>query len=131
LRTLFIVTTAAAIVLSGLFAPSDAVRVISADILMLAIPASLTTLVVYGRGYVRTFCIGGLIPSVAPVTVSVLVIWPHVDVFLGDRSNSFLQEQAKRGLACLVFVLVLTIAMGLLAMAIGYLVESANRADTQ
>ncbi len=136
LRTLFILTAVVAIVLSGLFAPSDYVRVMSANTVRLAIPVSLTTLLVYGRGYVRTFCIGGLLPSAGIVlSAPYYANWPGLDVFAGGEPTPapvlVSEQEATIALAWLVLGLVLTIAMGLLAMGVRWLVESGNRVNTQ
>jgi len=130
LRTLFVVTTAAAIILAGLSAPSERVRVLSAGSLILAIPVVLTTVLVYGRGYARTFCIGGLFPA------GCIVLWSLAGSLLGNTLEFFdlhsnLGEQAAELVVWLALDLLLTIAMGLLAMGVRWLVESSNRAETQ
>ncbi len=131
LRTLFILTAVVAIILSGLFAPSDYVRVACANTLTLAIPVSLTTLLIYGRGYVRTFCIGGLLASGGVVLISppVFSVWSIIEASL-DAYSIQLDIAAARALAWLVLTIVLTTAMGLLAMGVRWLVESGRRGDT-
>jgi len=137
LRTIFLLTAAAAIVLAGLSAPSDRVRLLSAALLILALPVVLTTVLVYGRGYARTFCIGGLFPagwsfldalcSPSPTTnVSDLL-----NILLVTQPQSYLWDKASELVGSLLLDLVLTIATGVLAMGVRWLVESSNRADTQ
>ena len=69
LKTLFLVMTAMAVALSLLVAVPPIVRFISAGFLVLALPLVLTVVLIYGRGYRRTFCIGALFPAG-------LAVWP-------------------------------------------------------
>ncbi len=137
LRTLFILTAAVAMMLAGLSAPSDSVRFLSAASLVLAVPLVLTTILIYSGGYARTFCIGGLFPGGWGVIEAFFVAdpSPHVSffsdlLFLG-QSQWYVGERATEVLGFLVIDLLLTIAGGLLAMGVRWLVESRNRADTE
>ncbi len=134
LRTLFVLTAVLAIILSGLSAPSNEVRAASAAAVIIALPAILTTALVYGRGYARTFCIGCLFPAGYGVfELLVFFVGPtrydFVQALLGRDPPS--DDEVAAWLTWLMVVLLLTLAMGLLAMGVRWLVESANRADAR
>ncbi len=60
LRTMFIVTTIVALWCSGLFAPYALARYLTLAFWVLSAPVVLLVMVIYARGYLRTFAIGGL-----------------------------------------------------------------------
>ena len=63
LRTMFWVTTGTAIICAVSF-PMPAVIAMPLMLLIsVALPAVLTTVIIYGRSYQRTFCIGAMFPS--------------------------------------------------------------------
>ncbi len=63
LKTMFLATTGVAVGMSLLFAAPRIVNLIAATCFFLLLPAVLTVVLVYGRGYQRTFCIGALFPA--------------------------------------------------------------------
>ena len=63
LGTMFVVTTAVAIVCSLLFSMPTVAGFPLLLVFSVALPAALTTVIIYGRGYQRTFCIGALFPA--------------------------------------------------------------------
>jgi len=63
LRTLFALTTAAAIACAVFFTLPPWVSIVAAVCVVISMPAVLTVMLVYGRGYTRTFCIGALFPA--------------------------------------------------------------------
>lgn len=62
LRSIFVVTTVAAIVLTLLFQVPDPLAVPVLLFATIAFPAVLVTILIYGSGYQRTFSIGALFP---------------------------------------------------------------------
>lgn len=63
LRAMFVLTAVVAFACAVLFALPNVVAVPLLLATAVALPAVLTTLVVYGSGYLRTFCIGALFPA--------------------------------------------------------------------
>ncbi len=63
LKTLFLVTIGVAVGVSLLFAAPMIVNAIAAGCFLLLLPAVLTVVLICGRGYTRTFCIGALFPA--------------------------------------------------------------------
>ena len=63
LRSMFLLTAVVAVACSVLFVLPLIVAVPVLLLLVIAVPAVLTTKVVYGTGYQRTFCIGALFPA--------------------------------------------------------------------
>ncbi len=62
LRTMFVVTALVAFCCATLFTLPNTVAVLLLA-LAVVLPALLTTFLVYGGGYLRTFCIGALFPA--------------------------------------------------------------------
>jgi hypothetical protein len=63
LSTMFWITTVTAVICAILF-PMPAVIAIPLILLItVALPAVLTTVIIYGGSYQRTFCIGAMFPS--------------------------------------------------------------------
>ena len=60
LRRLFAVLVALVLVAAGIMAPVEEIRSLTGLLLFVASPAALTVAMIYGRGYVRAFCIGGM-----------------------------------------------------------------------
>jgi hypothetical protein len=63
LRTMFVLTACVAFACTVLFAVPDPVAVPLLLALTIGVPAVLTTFIVYGGSYLRTFCIGALFPA--------------------------------------------------------------------
>ena len=101
--------------------------------LMLALPVTLVTLLVYGRGYLRAFCIGALVPSVAQVIAATIVFMMLMfDRPLPSRGLSGLFQRfdeigANVRVAFVVLALLSTMT-GALAVAVRWLVERPYRA---
>jgi len=74
LRSMFVLTTAAAVGLSLLVAGPHWLIMLVLVIVALAIPMLLTIALIYGRGAIRTFSIGALFPAGA-VAISVIPIF--------------------------------------------------------
>jgi len=60
--SMFAVTTAVAVVCSLAFSMSDMVAIPLFLLFSVVLTAVLITIIVYGRGYQRTFCIGAVVP---------------------------------------------------------------------
>jgi len=87
--------------------------------------AALVSMLVYGKGYLRTFCMGAIIP--AGLHAASLV---SLGMLLMSASNwrqmgGFVDLETR--LASLVMSGVATIAAGLVAMAVRFLVESLQK----
>jgi len=63
LQGMFLLMTVLAVAFSLLLAAPPVVRFIGAAFFLLALPTVLTVVLIYGRGYARTFCIGALFPA--------------------------------------------------------------------
>ena len=70
LRTMFVLTTCVAVACTLLFAVPDPVVVPLLLAVTIALPAVLTTFIVYGGSYLRTFCIGALFPAATALYAS-------------------------------------------------------------
>jgi hypothetical protein len=64
LGTLFWITTATAVVCAVVFRMPIEFAIPLIVFISVALPAVLTTVIIYGRSYQRTFCIGAMFPSV-------------------------------------------------------------------
>ena len=121
LRTMFVVTTSLAVVLPLLLTAPLQVRVICSGVLVIMLPVVLTTALVYGHGYYRTFCIGALIPAgltAMPVGSSWLFIasmQQSLDPFFGDTPYAPAIYVAVDFLASLL--------AGLVAILVRWLIE--------
>ena len=121
LRTMFVVTTIAAAVFPLLFASPGIVRMISAAFLLVMFPVVLTTVLIHGRGYARTFCMGALFPAGT-------ALWPigqngSIFMFAWERGVNSLGP-IQFGPAVFVFVTLGTsIVAGLLAVLVRWLIE--------
>ena len=120
LRSLLVATTLTAIFLSCLFGGSTWVAMFAALLVVFAVPVVLITILVYGRGYQRTFCIGALTFAVATLTLP-----------FGIQYEYILAMGVDDGLAprCYVLIGLLTgiliaAAFGLLAVMVRRMVES-------
>ncbi len=60
---MFWITTATAIVCAVLFPMPIAIAIPLILLISVALPAVLTTIIIYGRSYQRTFCIGAMFPA--------------------------------------------------------------------
>ncbi len=123
LRTLFIVTTGLAVTTSGVFAGPTWVSVVTAMVFTAAATIALTVVLIYGRGYQRTFCIGALFPSglvTYQATGSLLAL-----MWYGMGTGS-----GVTALGVAIFLMVyclVVIAAGLLALGVRWMVESSRR----
>ncbi|MEE8451211.1 MAG: hypothetical protein V3R99_04820 [Thermoguttaceae bacterium] len=132
LRSIFALTTLTAIFFSAYFAGPEWSKLGCLLFAMALLPVSLTVALIYGRGYLRTFCIGGLIPcSMTVIFGSYLLLGE----FIGGLDNPFstwsIYKEANWILLSFVAVpFVVSLATGVLAMAVRSVVEGP-RPETQ
>jgi hypothetical protein len=129
LRTMFILMTALAIVLSGIFAGPDWLSVMVGWLLGILAPMALTVGITYGRGYLRTFCIGGLFPAGVVffgVALAVADVWysnlPWMQYYSPPPGDS----RWTVGLSVLTDGIVI-IASGLVATLLRWMIEGPQR----
>jgi hypothetical protein len=123
LRTMFIVTTAAAVACGGLSTPIMGVQAATLLYLALLAPMMLTIAIIYGRGYVRTFAIGASFPALLAV---LLAFGATVDELFDSRFWQYRDRSPGLFLAVAV-VLAVIVATGVIAMGFRWLIESARR----
>ena len=126
LRSLFAITTLLAVMLSLLFASPGWVRLFSSLFWGTAYPAVLTTVLVYGKGYLRTFCLGALFPSAWAMFYLGYVFFQ----FSGALFVVGLGDLDEMGQTVAAFIMVssgMSVLVGLLAMGTRRLVESPDK----
>jgi len=138
LRTMFIVTTIVAVWCSGLFAPYAWARLLTLAIWVFTVPVVLIVMVIYARGYIRTFAIGGLFTTFPLLVFHIIVAYAAVALAFSGDSNStdwsgFLamddnadQSRFAPGICCTVYTAVVFL-FGFLAMGVRWMVESPQR----
>ena len=130
LRTLFVLTTALAVLCSLLFASPGWVRFFSGQFAFAILPAVLVVMLVYGRGYTRTFALGALFPAAACFLASgVMHLYISIEVI--DYRFPDFDDLDEVGIAFGVFVLTVgaaSLISGLIAVGVRWLVESPTRA---
>ena len=126
LRTMFIVMTVLAVALSGIYAGPPWVSVLTGLALGLLAPMVLTIGAVYGRGYARTFCIGGLFPA----GLILIALMPEYVDFIPHGIWGYYPTSGeipwRVGLS--IFVGALTIVVsGLVAVGVRWMIEGPQR----
>jgi hypothetical protein len=134
LRTLLIAMTGLAVFLSGLFAGPSWMSLITVGVVLMTVSICLTVGVGYGRGYVRTFCIGALFPSGSILTWTSLFGFPisfyglsvcEGAVIFAAPSDATLTKLIM-AIAVLIGILVV-IAFGFAACGLRWLIEHRTR----
>lgn len=121
LRTLLVLTTVLAVACSALFAAPARMQVLSALFLVTCWPAILTIILIYGRGYARTFSVGALFPAglvLVFLPLLFLSAYSHIDAW------KLLGEVAALRV---VIPVVMSIATGLLAMGVRWMIEASRQ----
>ena len=131
LASILLVITLTAAVFSSVLAGSDTARVAVVFVLTVAVPMILTVLLVYGRGYLRTFCIGALFPAAATATLIVPLAFQCVDFFLYNynrigRVGRPGDEGEWLAIAILIYGVVILL-FGSVAVAIRWRLEAPQR----
>jgi hypothetical protein len=125
---MFVVTTALAVVLSGLFAGPAWLAYVTAILLAVAAPMVLTVVLIYGRGYARTFCVGALFPLGVLLSAlgSGFLTYPFYGRGPFGRGPS-VDEEARLYIGfALVIASIVIVAFGLLAMGTRWMVEQSR-----
>jgi hypothetical protein len=121
LRTMFIITTVAAVGCAAAFWPTEGVRAIAVLYLIVVTPMAITVALIYGRGYVRTFCIGALFPAVATILF-------FIYFFIGELIGAGDDQAARYKIATFMGAYLMLVSIsGVLAMGIRWMVESPER----
>jgi hypothetical protein len=132
LRTMLAVTAFLAVSCSLLFASPGWVRVAGALCLTLILPAMLTVLLVYGRGYVRTFCIGAVFPS-GITLLSTAVILAYITFAIAFNTARIWQALGTLedvGYSPAIFVGIswgLSVLVGLIGVGVRWSIEGPRR----
>jgi hypothetical protein len=126
--TLLIVTVVVALACSAFFAMPIWVGVVGALFLVISTPAALCVVVIYARGYRRTFSIGALFPAavfIAPTFISLFGLQFLYGPFGDLDENRF---------AIPIFIAVyyvFVLANGLIAVGLRRMVEASQRRGAQ
>lgn len=126
LRTLFALTTAAAIACAVFFALPPWVSVVAAVCVVVSMPVVLTVMLIYGRGYTRTFSIGALFPA------GFCLLAPMVSYFALALAAEYYENMfdgLEPNIVVLVFLNVyfaVVLGNGLLAVGIRRLMEAGQ-----
>jgi len=92
------------------------------------LPVVIVSLLVYGRGYLRTFCIGAIIPAglqaLSSFSLLMLVLQPSV-----WRQAGWSTRQGD--LVSLIFSGLLTVAAGIVAVIVRFLIEHLQGSDAR
>jgi hypothetical protein len=121
LRRLVAVVVTGALFVAGVLAPIDWIRSLTALFLFVAAPGALAATIIYGRGYVRAFAIGGMFHYWVFWIGYAADIWgklPGISLPDDDQLKSAMLTGAGTA-----FVLV----GGLVAMGVRWLVAGADR----
>ncbi len=123
LRTMFILTTVLAVAVSLLFAVPPVVRLVAAAFFALLLPSVVTVVLIYGRGYARTFCVGAIFPA----GVS---IWPFQSgvplLVYGLGGPGGVDDVGYVPGIWIGVTLVVSLVFGLIAMGVRWLVEASQ-----
>jgi len=126
LATVLLVVTISAVCLSVVFYGPEWLRGVLVVTLVTAVPVILTVLLVYARGYMRTFSIGALFPAGSIFFgISLFVVIEFVD---RARFDPVFAKAPPTGVAILIMIYCATlIAFGLLAVVTRWRLEAPPR----
>ena len=130
LRALLVVTAVAAVLCALLTAGSPVVRWFAGLAILFLLPMLCTVMLVYGRGYQRTFAIGAIFPSgLWFLTCGMLVLLYTYAVLFGGSSISWdefrdsIADFATTLAAIAAADLIVSIVFGLLAAGLRWTIE--------
>ncbi len=129
LGTMLALTALVAVASSLMFRLPSSVATPLLALLTIALPVVLTAVVIYGRGYWRTFCIGALFPSGAMLVCTSLMLLIHSVSAYQNSVGSWAEFTAKVGPYYRPYVGVAwlsSVFMGLLSVLVRYLTERAR-----
>ena len=123
LRTLFVLTTGLAMLCSILFSLPTWLAELAVVFLVISTAAALTVTLIYGRGYVRTFCIGALFPAGVCLLSSTYGLEMIYDVLI-----AFLRSDDERLVIQIFVTLYYTLVLGdgVLAVCVRRLAEAPD-----
>jgi len=129
LRSLLIATTLVAVGCSIFLASPWQVGLVAALCLVVSTPVVLIVVLIHGRGYARTFCIGALIP--AGIVWCMLGSYYAISLLLAFSGNGPWDENRTPVVVFLGVYYLLVVANGLLAVGTRWLIEARQRRDRQ
>jgi hypothetical protein len=130
LSTLLMLTVLVAVSCSLFFSMPNKPATIVLILISLALPAVFATVLIYGQGYRRTFCLGALFPSGVMMVCSSLMIMIHAISAYQNNVDIWVQFADKVGPYYRPFVgtaWVASILIGLLCVLVRLLTERSNR----
>ena len=130
LSTLLIIMVLVAVSCSLFFTIPNVPATFALLAISLALPAVFCTVLIYGRGYRRTFCLGALFPSGAMLVCSSLMIMIHAISAFQNEIGIWIQFADKVGPYYRPFVgtaWVASILIGVLCVFVRLLTERSNR----
>jgi hypothetical protein len=130
LSTLLAIMAVVAVSCSLMFTMPNAPATVALLAVSLALPAVFTTVLIYGRGYRRTFCLGALFPAGVMLVCSSLMILIHAISAYMNEIDIWVQFADKVGPYYRPFVgtaWVASILIGLLCVLVRLLTERSNR----
>jgi hypothetical protein len=130
LSTMLILTVLVAVSCSLFFSMPNKPGTIALMVITLALPAVFATVLIYGRGYRRTFCLGALFPSGVMMVCTSLMVMIHAISAYQNTVDTWTQFADKVGPYYRPFVglaWVSSILIGLLCVLIRLLTERSNR----
>jgi hypothetical protein len=120
---MFVLMTATALGLGFLVAAPLGLLALTAMLLSIAVPMVLTIGLIYGRGWLRTFCIGALFPAgILFLSAVPMLVVSVFDGFDGGPGGDDVEERLFQGLFVVVAGIVIA-AFGLLAIWVRWAVE--------
>jgi hypothetical protein len=131
LRTMFIVMTVVAVVLSGVFAGPGWFSLLTGLVLAVLAPMVLTVAIIYGRSHLRTFCIGALFPA-GVVFIAVVPLLFDLTYFIAQRPRRIVGASGETGWFVGVSIVVagaVIVVSGLVAVGVRWMVEAPQRRE--
>ena len=130
LRTIFVVTTIVGVLCGLLIGGSPIVRWCTGFALVLLLPVLWTVMIIYGRGYQRTFAIGAMFPcGILFVAVGTALFFIALGILSNPPAPSWNEfrdyvANSAKGLACVAeFNLLLSILFGVVAALLRWVIE--------
>jgi hypothetical protein len=139
LRTFFIFSMIVALFLAGVFSTIDYVRALTFCLWTIFYCAVLLATIIYGHGYIRSFCVGAL-ATMTPLNFASLILF----VMLGENVANLLSHPPDfskttlpsefRYFSVAIYIggsLVFSAISGVTVVLIRWMIDSANRRHVQ
>jgi hypothetical protein len=135
LRTLFIFSLFIALSCAGFFSEFDFIRALTLYIWLIVYSMMLLAVVIYGHGYLRSFCIGALI-SIVPVSIILLESLMDIsELKIDDRIFHHTADVDDPEFfipaILLLIILALSVLGGLTVIFTRWMIDSADRRNQQ